>query len=262
MAGWRRPTVRPIDRGVLTVGFLGHGQGQTDTAGQEPTSALEQARAGPRGPRACSPAARDRPDREPPRRRDRRQGPVRLGPEGRRRQARRATPTPRRPSTPSSVATSSSRPRAASSPVSAGSSRCRWRCRPTSWSSTSWRRAWWRPMPRCAATTSSSQRSARRCCSPSWAPTPTTCSRRPVCQRPGRLSNLAAQRLPGPALMVVNKAVGVPAAVDRWARRRWRGSARACRSSAVSSGAGLDAYLLKRIADHARHEFPRRARAH
>jgi EcsC protein family len=76
----------------------------------------------------------------------------------------------------------------------------------------------------------------------------------------GRLSNLAAQRLPGPALMVVNKAVGfrLLSQVGKKTLARF-GKAVPVVGGAV--GAGLDAYLLKRIADHTRHEFPPRARA-
>jgi len=73
----------------------------------------------------------------------------------------------------------------------------------------------------------------------------------------GRLANLAAQRLPGPALMVVNKAVGfrlLTTAGKKSLARMGKGV------PLVGGflGAGLDAYLLKRIADHARHEFPPR----
>jgi hypothetical protein len=75
----------------------------------------------------------------------------------------------------------------------------------------------------------------------------------------GRLANLAAQRLPGPALMVVNKAVGFRLLSDVGKKSLTRfGKAVPILGGAI--GAGLDSYLLKRIADHARHEFPRRAR--
>ncbi len=71
----------------------------------------------------------------------------------------------------------------------------------------------------------------------------------------GRLSNLAAQRLPGPVLMVVNKAVGF-----RLLSTAGKGVlARFGRGVPVVGGvvgAGLDTYLLRRIADHARGEFP------
>jgi hypothetical protein len=77
----------------------------------------------------------------------------------------------------------------------------------------------------------------------------------------GRLSNLAAQRLPGPALMVVNKAVGfrlLSTAGKKTLSRFGKGV------PVIGGviGAGLDGYLLKKIADHARHEFPPRGTGH
>jgi EcsC protein family len=71
----------------------------------------------------------------------------------------------------------------------------------------------------------------------------------------GRLANLAAQRLPGPALMVVNKAVGfrLLSTVGRKTLTRF---GRGVPVIGGVIGAGLDGYLLNRIADHARHEFP------
>lgn len=75
----------------------------------------------------------------------------------------------------------------------------------------------------------------------------------------GRLSNLAAQRLPGPALMVVNKAVGFRLLSTAGKKTLARfGKGVPVIGGVV--GAGLDTYLLKRIADHSRHEFPRRSR--
>jgi hypothetical protein len=77
----------------------------------------------------------------------------------------------------------------------------------------------------------------------------------------GRLSNLAAQRLPGPALMVVNKAVGFRLLSTAGKKTLTRfGKAVPVIGGVI--GAGLDSYLLKRIADHARHEFPPRAMPH
>ena len=77
----------------------------------------------------------------------------------------------------------------------------------------------------------------------------------------GRLSNLAAQRLPGPALMVVNKAVGFRLLSTAGKKTLSRfGKGVPVIGGVV--GAGLDTYLLKRIADHARHEFPPRPRGH
>ncbi len=77
----------------------------------------------------------------------------------------------------------------------------------------------------------------------------------------GRLSNLAAQRLPGPALMVVNKAVAFRL-ISQMGKKALVRMGKALPLVGGVVGAGLDAYLLKRIADQARHEFPRRARSH
>jgi hypothetical protein len=71
----------------------------------------------------------------------------------------------------------------------------------------------------------------------------------------GRLSNLAAQRLPGPALMVVNKAVGFRLLATAGKKTLTRfGKGVPVLGGVI--GAGLDGYLLTRIAGHARHEFP------
>jgi hypothetical protein len=77
----------------------------------------------------------------------------------------------------------------------------------------------------------------------------------------GRLSNLAAQRLPGPALMVVNKAVGFRLLTTAGKKSLSRLGKGVPMVGGVL-GAGLDTYLLKRIADHARHEFAPRMTAH
>ncbi len=109
----------------------------------------------------------------------------------------------------SRATTASSAPSAASPRAWAASSRCRSRCPPTSSSSTS-------SATRMTAATAKVRgydidqpeiRSAS--CSPSPAPTATTCSRRPGCMAAGgKLSSVAFDRLPAPALMVLNKAVG------------------------------------------------------
>ncbi len=73
----------------------------------------------------------------------------------------------------------------------------------------------------------------------------------------GRLANLAAQRLPGPALMVLNKGIGfrLVSTMGRSALSRF-GKAVPVVGGLV--GAGVDVYLLRRIADQARREFPPR----
>jgi hypothetical protein len=77
----------------------------------------------------------------------------------------------------------------------------------------------------------------------------------------GRLSNLAAQRLPGPALMVVNKAVAFRL-LSQVGKKSLVRLGRGVPLVGGAVGAGLDIYLLKRIADCARHEFPPRNRGH
>lgn len=71
----------------------------------------------------------------------------------------------------------------------------------------------------------------------------------------GRLANLAAQRLPGPALMVLNKGIGfrLVSSVGKSALSRF-GKGVPVVGGLV--GAGVDVYLLRRIADQARREFP------
>jgi hypothetical protein len=71
----------------------------------------------------------------------------------------------------------------------------------------------------------------------------------------GRLTNLAAQRLPGPALMAVNKAVAFRL-LSQAGKKSLTRFGRMVPLVGGAAGAGLDTYLLKRIADHARGEFP------
>jgi hypothetical protein len=73
----------------------------------------------------------------------------------------------------------------------------------------------------------------------------------------GRLADLAAQRLPGPALMVLNKGIGfrLVSSVGKSVLARF-GKGVPVVGGVV--GAGLDVYLLRRIAGHARKEFPTR----
>lgn len=71
----------------------------------------------------------------------------------------------------------------------------------------------------------------------------------------GRLTSLAAQRLPGPALMVVNKAVGFRI-LSTAGRKTFSRFGRSIPLVGGAVGAGLDGWLLKQLADHARTEFP------
>jgi EcsC protein family len=71
----------------------------------------------------------------------------------------------------------------------------------------------------------------------------------------GRLANLAVQRLPGPVLLAVNKGVEFRLLTQVGKKSLTRlGKAVPVVGGVV--GAGVDYYLLNRIADHARHEFP------
>ncbi|MFV0463176.1 MAG: hypothetical protein ACK5MP_08295 [Nostocoides sp.] len=71
----------------------------------------------------------------------------------------------------------------------------------------------------------------------------------------GRLSSMAAERLPGPALMVLNKAIGFRLLTTAGRSTLGRfGKAVPVLGGAV--GAGLDTYLIRRIADQAKREFP------
>lgn len=73
----------------------------------------------------------------------------------------------------------------------------------------------------------------------------------------GRLVNLAAQRLPGPLLMAVRKGV-MFRLLARIGKKSFSRFGRVVPVAGGLVGAGVDAYLLKRIADHARLEFPRK----
>lgn len=70
----------------------------------------------------------------------------------------------------------------------------------------------------------------------------------------GRLTNLAAQRLPGPALMVVNKAVGFRL-LSTAGKKTFSRFGRNVPLIGGVVGAGLDGWLLKRISENARREF-------
>jgi len=71
----------------------------------------------------------------------------------------------------------------------------------------------------------------------------------------GQLVNLAAQRLPGPVLMAVRKGVmfRLLCRIGNKSRARF---GKAAPLTGALVGAGMDTYLLKRIADYARLEFP------
>lgn len=71
----------------------------------------------------------------------------------------------------------------------------------------------------------------------------------------GRLANLAAQRLPGPVMMAVNKAVGFRL-LTQMGRSTLGRLGRGVPFVGGAIGAGLDSYMLKQIADHVREEFP------
>ena len=71
----------------------------------------------------------------------------------------------------------------------------------------------------------------------------------------GRLTNLAAQRLPGPALMVLNKAVGFRL-LSTAGKKTFSRLGRNVPLVGGVVGAGLDGWLMKRISENARREFP------
>lgn len=71
----------------------------------------------------------------------------------------------------------------------------------------------------------------------------------------GRLAVLAAQRLPGPVLLAVNKGVGFRL-LSQVGKKSLSLFGKAVPLAGGFVGAGVDAYLLNRIASHARGEFP------
>jgi len=75
----------------------------------------------------------------------------------------------------------------------------------------------------------------------------------------GRLANLAAQGLPGPALLAVNKGVGFRL-LNQVGQKSLTRFGKAVPLVGGVVGAGVDSFLLKRIADHARQEFPPKPR--
>lgn len=73
----------------------------------------------------------------------------------------------------------------------------------------------------------------------------------------GAMSNLAAQGLPGPALMMVNKAVGFRL-LTQFGKRTLTRFGRGIPVAGGFIGAGLDGFLVRSIAKQARREFPQR----
>lgn len=71
----------------------------------------------------------------------------------------------------------------------------------------------------------------------------------------GKLAQVALQRLPKAAVMVINKGVGFRLATKMGAQSLSRFS-RAVPVAGGAIGAGLDSFLMNRIADQAREEFP------
>lgn len=71
----------------------------------------------------------------------------------------------------------------------------------------------------------------------------------------GRLTVLAAQRLPGPALMVVNKAVGFRI-LSTAGKKSFSRFGKSIPLVGGAVGAGLDGWLMKQLGDHVRTEFP------
>lgn len=73
----------------------------------------------------------------------------------------------------------------------------------------------------------------------------------------GAMSNLAAQGLPGPALMMVNKAVGFRL-LTQFGKRTLTRFGRGIPVAGGVLGAGLDGFLIRSVAKQARQEFPQR----
>jgi hypothetical protein len=73
----------------------------------------------------------------------------------------------------------------------------------------------------------------------------------------GRLTDMAAQQLPGPALMMINKGIAFRL-IGTVGKSTFSRLGRALPFVGGGVSAGIDAYLLKRIADHAKEEFPAR----
>ena len=74
----------------------------------------------------------------------------------------------------------------------------------------------------------------------------------------GRFIDMAAEQLPGPALMMVNKAVAFRL-IGTVGRSTFGRLGRGLPFVGGGVSAAFDAYMLKKIADHAKEEFPLRA---
>lgn len=74
----------------------------------------------------------------------------------------------------------------------------------------------------------------------------------------GKLASVAMQRLPKAAVMVINKGVGFKLATQLGSKSLSR-LGRFVPVIGGGIGAGIDGFLMNRIADHARKEFPARA---
>lgn len=74
----------------------------------------------------------------------------------------------------------------------------------------------------------------------------------------GKLASVAMQRLPKAAVMVINKGVGFKLATQLGSKSLSR-LGRFVPVVGGGIGAGIDGFLMNRIADHAREEFPARA---
>jgi hypothetical protein len=70
----------------------------------------------------------------------------------------------------------------------------------------------------------------------------------------GRLTSLAAERLPGPALMVVNKAIGFRI-LSTSGKSVFKRFGKGVPVIGGVVGAGLDGWILHKIADKARADF-------
>lgn len=72
------------------------------------------------------------------------------------------------------------------------------------------------------------------------------------------LASLAAERMPGPVILAINKGVGFRL-MTRLGRGTFARLGRAVPLSGGVVGAGVDTFLLNRLADHVRTQFPAKA---